>query len=85
MERNYDDYIYVDSEYMKCVYESIAVNLRKEREKQGLSVIDLEKISGIDRSAIYKMESNKRRFGLENLIKICFALKIKLSDLYKDL
>lgn len=73
---------YINDEYIEMVYKNISQNLRKEREKQGMTVIQLERKSGIDRTAIYKMENNKRRFGLENLLKICLALNIRLGDLY---
>lgn len=63
-------------------YEMVSRRLKEERKKQKLSVSDLERRSGVDRTSIHKMETNRIKFGLPNLIRLCEALGMRLYDLY---
>lgn len=74
--------LYTDEKIAE-IYEGIAKLFREERKRQNLSVADIEKMTGIDRTAIYKMERGIRRFGFENLIKMCYCLGFELNDLHK--
>ena len=62
-------------------------NLRRERNKLGLTVEDVAKNCGISRSYITLIENGKRAPGKKILAKIALALKVKtviVLDWYLD-
>lgn len=65
------------------IYQQIAKKFHAERIKQNMTVIQLEARTGIDRTAIYRMENCRRRFGFGNMIRMCHALGLSLDDLYQ--
>lgn len=55
----------------------LPILLKKAREKKGLSVINLAKITGLNRSHIYKYESGECTPSLYVAIKLFKILDIK--------
>jgi DNA-binding Xre family transcriptional regulator len=54
----------------------VFVELRKIREAQGLSLGDLERMTGIDRSALSKLERGERaNFTMDTLTRYAAALR----------
>lgn len=56
----------------------IAQTLKAEREKQGLSVYQLAKDTGINRSVIHRIENGTSPPGTDTLMKILNSLKCEL-------
>jgi transcriptional regulator with XRE-family HTH domain len=59
--------------------------VREERLKQGLSQERLAEIAGLHRTYIGMIERAEKNITLENINKICKALSIDLSAMFKDL
>ena len=56
--------------------------LIEARTKKGLSMDDLAKLTGLDRSTIYLIEHNKRGGTFEIWLKIQQALSLKDRDMW---
>lgn len=56
----------------------VAQTLKTEREKQKLSVYQLAKDTGINRTVIHRIENGTSAPGTDTLIKILTALKCEL-------
>lgn len=62
----------------------VSENLKKYREKQGLTKEELSKKSGVSRRTIEFIEHEKvKNPGVYTLLKITKALKITINDLTK--
>ena len=58
--------------------------LRKEREKAGLSQLELALRADISQNMINYIETGKRTPSLDTLLKICHALNINPAVLFSD-
>lgn len=65
--------------------EQFGSNVRKEREKQGLSQEDLAELCGLHRTYIGGVERGERNVGLVNIIRIAHALTVPASALFRGL
>ena len=67
---------------------AIIDKLRDTRKARGLSLRDVEKLSGVDNSNLSEMEKGKRNLSLDTLIKLARALALKVvlvdADEYED-
>lgn len=70
---------------MAAPEETFAKNLRKAREKSGLSQEALGDLCGLHRTEISFLERAQREPRLSTIVKLAKALKIKPSDLLKGL
>lgn len=59
--------------------------VRKERTKLGISQEELAARASVHRTYIGMIERAEKNITLENIQKISGALKIKISDLLKDI
>lgn len=67
-------------DYIDILLNKIIGNfLRREREKQSLTLEQLAKKSGISKQNIYYYEIARNRIKLEKFIKICKALNLDTS------
>ena len=65
--------------------QSLVINrLRKEREKAGLSQLELALRAEISQNMINYIETGKRTPSLDTLLKICNAMNINPSILFSD-
>lgn len=64
--------------------QKVILNLRKEREKQGLSQLELALRANISQNMINYVETGKRTPSLDTLLKICEALNISPASLFLD-
>ena len=64
--------------------QKVILNLRKEREKQGLSQLELALRANISQNMINYVETGKRPPSLDTLLKICQALNISPASLFLD-
>ena len=64
--------------------QKVILNLRKEREKQGLSQLELALRANISQNMINYVETGKRTPSLDTLLKICQALNINPAALFLD-
>lgn len=61
----------------------IVFNIKKIREQKGLTLYRLEKITGISRAYLYRLENNKTTNPtLNTLYKISVALNVNIKDLF---
>ena len=60
-------------------YYELLMQMRKTREKKGLTQTKLAKISGIPRTTLVKIESGYRNVTIEKLLVIADALDKKLE------
>ncbi len=70
-----DDKIYIE------VQTKIGQNFKKFREQKGLSLREVESLTGIGYSWIAKFEKGEVNFELETLLKLVSGLKIYIRDL----
>lgn len=59
--------------------EAIAIVLKEERTKKGLSQEELAHLCSIDRTYISLLERQKRKPTLHTIFKICEALGVSMS------
>lgn len=58
--------------------------IKKYREEKGISLRQLQKLTGISRSQLNDIENKKSDTGLENLAKIADHLDVCTKDLFTD-
>jgi len=58
--------------------------LRKLRLERGLSLRDLEKLSGVAYSGICRMENGEYLPNIKTLLKLARALNVRVEDLIDD-
>jgi transcriptional regulator with XRE-family HTH domain len=63
---------------------NIGEKLKSLRILKGISSSELEKICGVSQATISKIENNIQSPSIETLNKICDALEIPVSFLFKD-
>jgi len=63
------------------ILESIGPRLRELRRGRGLTLVDLAAQTGISVSTLSRLESGKRRPGLELLLPLARALRVSLDQL----
>ena len=68
----------------KTTLEKFGDKVREERHKQNLSQEELASRAGVHRTYIGMIERAEKNITLENIEKVANALKIKLSDFFKD-
>lgn len=69
------------TEISKDILKKFGVNLKKLREKQGLTLVDLEVRSGIDNGDISKIEGGKINIAFTTLAKLAIGLNLPMTDL----
>ncbi len=62
--------------------ERFAANLRRERERQGISQEALAELAGLHRTQASKIERGLREPKLSTIAKLCRALNVTPNDLY---
>lgn len=60
----------------------ITVRIREVRKAKGLTIAELEQLSGVSRSHISEIETRKQMPTLPTLCRIAGALNIKPEELY---
>lgn len=65
--------------------QQFAVNMRKRREKLGLSQEELGEACGLHRTEISLLERSGRDPRLETLVKIARGLRIRPADLLRGI
>ena len=68
---------------MAEINKAVGSNIRRYREKKGLSQEKLAFEADLHRAYIGQIERGEKNIGLQNLEKITKALGIKISDLFK--
>ena len=66
----------------KYIFGRLGKEIIKIRKTAGLSQEELSFEAHVDRSSLALIEQSKINPTLKTLLKICHALKIKLSDLF---
>ena len=61
----------------------IEILLKEIREKKGLSLIELSKMTGISRSHLNYIEKNEKEPSLSMAVRIAQVLNIKIEELYR--
>ena len=64
--------------------KNIGENLKLIRINKGISSSDLESLCGVSQANISKIENNLISPSIDTLFKICTALEIPVSLLFKD-
>jgi len=67
------------------IQEKIGIALRGYREQSGLSQEQLSFKANLHRTYVGSVERGERNISVINIIALCKALKIKPSDLFKNL
>ena len=68
----------------KTTLEKFGNKVREERHKQSLSQEELAARAGVHRTYIGMIERAEKNITLENIEKVARALKVTLSDFFKD-
>jgi transcriptional regulator with XRE-family HTH domain len=67
------------------IQEKIGIALRSYREHCGLSQEQLSFKANLHRTYVGSVERGERNISVINIIALCKALKVKPSDLFKNL
>lgn len=62
----------------------IISRLKAERERQKLSQLEVAYRSGVSQNMIAYIEKGKRTPTISTMLKICYALEMNPSDLFKE-
>jgi transcriptional regulator with XRE-family HTH domain len=65
--------------YREAVCANVALILRQERERKGLSMTRVAEMSGLSQGMISLVEHEERNPSLDTLLRICGAMEIDLS------
>lgn len=65
--------------YRDAVCSNVALILRLERERKGLSMTRVAEMSGLSQGMISLVEHEERNPSLDTLVRICCAMQIDLS------
>ena len=65
-----------NDQLLETLIQGIGKNIREERLKRDMSIVDLSKITNIDRRQLYRIESGENKIGLLCLMKVMIALEI---------
>lgn len=57
----------------------IIAQIKEARQRRGLSLRDVERLSGIDNSNLSSMEKGQRNLSLDTLIKLTAALGLRIE------
>lgn len=68
----------------KDLLTSFGKKVRSERNRLGLSQEELAYRAGVHRTYIGMIERAEKNITLENIEKICKALKISISEFFRD-
>lgn len=66
------------------IKQKIGKRIKELRDNKGISQKDLAFDSDLDRSYIASVESGNRNISIVNIEKIANALKVSLSEFFKD-
>lgn len=72
-----------DTPQDKAARRALGLAITERREALGLSQEEAAFRAGLHRSYFGDVECGKRNLALKNLLKICKALKISATDLFK--
>lgn len=70
----------VKTEQLQAVTAEVSAILRKERERQNLSMSQVAERAGLSQQMVSYMEREMRNPTLESLLRVTAALKVNLSD-----
>lgn len=62
---------------------SFSANLRRERQKAGLSQDALAGITGLDRTYVGSVERGERNISIDNIERLAWGLDVKPADLMR--
>jgi transcriptional regulator with XRE-family HTH domain len=65
--------------YREAVCANVALIVRQERERKGLSMTRVAEMSGLSQGMISLVEHEERNPSLDTLLRICCAMEIDLS------
>ncbi|WP_280405794.1 helix-turn-helix domain-containing protein [Nocardia brasiliensis] len=70
-----------DQPSVGAVLEQIAPRLRRARERQGFSLADLARATGLSTSTLSRLESGQRKPSLELIVPVTVALGVPLDEI----
>ncbi|MBP3488807.1 MAG: helix-turn-helix transcriptional regulator [Roseburia sp.] len=71
----------ISDEEVKGMLQEVSQNIRRERQRRGLSMARLAEISNLSVSHISKVEAEQCEIGLRALLKIATAFGMEVTDL----
>ncbi|WP_280409636.1 helix-turn-helix domain-containing protein [Nocardia brasiliensis] len=70
-----------DQPSVGAVLDQIAPRLRRARERQGFSLADLARATGLSTSTLSRLESGQRKPSLELIVPVTVALGVPLDEI----
>ena len=67
----------------KVEIEAFGSRVRELREKQGITQLDLELRSGINRTEISRIENAQKNIEFLTIVKLAIALDVELKDFFR--
>jgi transcriptional regulator with XRE-family HTH domain len=67
------------------IKKEVGIKIRNLRKEKGLSQEALANLSDLDRTYIPSIERGERNISIEVIYKLCNALNITISDLFKQI
>ena len=61
------------------------VNIRTNRKKRNLSIVNLEKLTGISKSSLSRFEREEQYPSILELEWIAIALDVRITDLFDSI
>jgi Predicted transcriptional regulator len=66
------------------VYEHLAMRIREERERQGLSMLAVAERAGLSQQMVSYVERSMRNPSLGTLIRVCDVLKLDIAKFIRE-
>lgn len=70
--------------YLSCMKRDYKILLYEVRVKQGLTLKQMEKLTGISKTTLNEIENDNRSPTLETLVQVAKALNIRVTDLFES-
>lgn len=65
-----------------CVSKYVADRIREIRQKQGLRVVDVSRLSGIPAGSYSCLETGRYKINLDNLLRVLLALGVGIGEVW---
>lgn len=77
----YENTIIYDAEKLDLLIREAGKNIKNERLKRQMSILELSMMTNIDVTHLYRIESGQSKVGIEGLLKIVVAFDMPLDKI----
>lgn len=81
LPKDFESTIIYDSEQLDLLIRETGKNIKNERLKRGMSIVELSMLANIDPAHLYRIECGRSKVGLEGLLKIVVAFDMPIDKI----